>query len=229
MDSYPMDISVAESSAVERSRFITRTYLHLFGAVGAFVGLEAYLLNIPGVEKMVETMLGTSWLLVLGAFILVSWLAEWWANSVTSMFMQYLGLALYVVAEAVIFVPILYIAQNFYPGVIQQAASATLVMFALLSLVVFLTRKDFSFLQPLVLLGGLAALALIVVSVLFKFELGPIFTYAMIGFACIAILYDTSNVMHKYHTRQHVAAALSLFASVALLFWYILQLFMSRE
>ena len=40
------------------------------------------------------------------------------------------------------------------------------------------------------------------------------------------ILYYTSNVMLHYRTDQHVAAALALFAAVATLFWYILQIVM---
>ena len=77
--------------------------------------------------------------------------------------------------------------------------------------------------------GGFAAMGFIVVATLFGFALGPIFTYAMIALACGYILYDTSNVMLHYRIGQHVAAALALFAAVALLFWYILQLFMSRR
>lgn len=77
--------------------------------------------------------------------------------------------------------------------------------------------------------GGFAALGLIAVAILFGFNLGPIFTYAMIALACGYILYDTSNVLHHYRIGQHVAAALALFASVALLFWYILRLFMSNR
>jgi FtsH-binding integral membrane protein len=51
----------------------------------------------------------------------------------------------------------------------------------------------------------------------------------MVAFAGGAILYDTSNILHRYNTNQHVAAALSLFASVALLFWYILRITSSRR
>jgi FtsH-binding integral membrane protein len=46
----------------------------------------------------------------------------------------------------------------------------------------------------------------------------------MIAYAAGAILYNTSNVLHHYRPDQHVAASLALFASVALLFWYVLQL-----
>ena len=67
-------------------------------------------------------------------------------------------------------------------------------------------------------------------AMIFGFNLGLFFSFAMVAVACAAILYHTSNVLHRYRTDQHVAAALALFASVALLFWYILQIFMrSRD
>jgi FtsH-binding integral membrane protein len=155
--------------------------------------------------------------------------AERWAQSAVNPATQYMGLGLYVVAEAVIFLPLLYVARAVDPGIILSAAVATLALFGVLTAVVFVTRKDFSFLRTVLLFGGLAALGLIVVAVVFQFALGPIFTYAMIALACGYILYHTSNVMLHYRIGQHVAASLALFASVALLFWYILQLFLSRR
>jgi FtsH-binding integral membrane protein len=227
----PMDNFAAMAAADERSDFITRTYLHLAAAIGLFVGLEAVLLNIPGIENLVGMMLGGrfSWLVVLGLFMLVSHVADRWARSAISPATQYLGLGLYVVAEALIFVPLLYLARLADPTIIPTAAVATLGLFALLTLVVFVTRKDFSFLRSILVFGGFAALGLLVVGIIFQFALGPIFTYAMIALACGYILYDTSNVLHHYRIGQHVAAALALFASLALLFWYIVQLFLSRR
>ena len=215
-----------------RASFITKTYMHLVGAIFAFVALEAVLLNLPGIDGLVQTMLGGrwSWAIVLGLFMVVSWIANSWATSTTSIGTQYMGLALYVVAEAVIFVPLLYMAQHFGgENVILTAGVTTLGLFAVLTAVVFVTRKDFSFLRSILIFGGFAALGLIACAILFQFDLGPIFTYAMIALACGYILYDTSNVLHHYRIGQHVAAALALFAAVALLFWYILRLFMSRD
>ena len=48
-------------------------------------------------------------------------------------------------------------------------------------------------------------------------------------FAGVAVLYDTSNIMHHYPQDKHVAASMALFASIAMMFYYILRLFMSRE
>lgn len=70
-------------------------------------------------------------------------------------------------------------------------------------------------------------MGLIVCAILFGFNLGVLFSGVMVGLAAGYILYDTSNVMHHYRTDQYVAASLALFASVALLFWYVLRLVMS--
>ena len=224
------DVFAADAPVSERATFITRTYLHLLGAIAAFVGIEALLLQSSIAEPLIRLM-GGSWLIVLGLFLLVSWVADMWAQSVTSKAMQYLGLALYVVAEAIVFMPLLYIASKVYPQAIPMAAGCTGALVVLLTAVVFITRKDFSFLRPFVLFGGLAAMGAIVVGIIVGFTLGPMFTYAMIAFACIAVLYDTSNILHHYRTDQYVGASLALFASVALLFWYILRLFimLNRE
>lgn len=223
--------SVAESSAEERVAFVRKTYAHLAGAVLAFVVIEYLLMNSPIAEPLIGTMLGTSysWLIVLGLFMGVSFLANWWANSQTSPAMQYLGLGLFVVAEAVVFLPLLYIANLNFEGAIPNAAMVTLGLFAALTAIVFYTRKDFSFLGPILMIGGFVALGVIAASIMFGFSLGTVFAGIMVLFAAGAILYDTSNVLHHYRPTQHVAASLALFASVALLFWYILRLFMSSR
>jgi hypothetical protein len=166
------------------------------------------------------------WLLFLGMFMVVSWVANSWAHSSTSSGVQYAGLGLYVVAEAIIFSPLLTIAALKDPAIPLTAGVTTLCLFGVLTSVVFVTRKDFSFLGTFLTLGMFAAIALIVVSIVCQFALGPIFTVVMIALACGYILYYTSNVLHHYHSSQHVAASLTLFASVALLLWYVVQMFM---
>jgi hypothetical protein len=227
--------SAADALPAERAKFIRNTYLHLAAAILAFVGLEAFLFTSGAADSIISVMRiggSMSWLLVLGAFMGVSWLAGSWANSQTSKPMQYLGLALYVVAEAVIFVPLLFKIATFssHPGdVIVKAGIVTLGLFLGITSVVFLTRSDFSFLGPILAIGGFIALGFIVASILFGFSLGSLFAFIMVAFAGTAILYETSNVLHRYHTSQHVAASLTLFASIALLFWYILSIFGSDD
>jgi FtsH-binding integral membrane protein len=115
------------------------------------------------------------------------------------------------------------------PGTIRSAAMATLLGFAVLTAVAFITRKDFSFARGVLLWGGVVALVAIVAASLFGLQLGTWFSMAMIAFAGVAILYDTSNIIHHFPEDRYVAAALELFASVALMFWYILRLFSSRN
>lgn len=213
----------------DRAAFIVRTYNHLFGAILLFTGLEILYFRTGVAETMARAMRGVNWLIVLGGFVLVSWLASRAAHTTTSTQIQYLALGGFVLAESIIFVPLLYVANYYAPGVIQSAALVTLLGFAGLTGIAFWTRKDFSFLGALLRWAGILALVGIVASVVFGFELGTWFSIAMIGLAGGAILYDTSNILHRFPTDRHVAASLELFASVALMFWYVLRLLMATR
>lgn len=229
---YANPYTVAQAAPTERAAFIRSTYLHLGLAILAFIGVEWFLLQQSWAPALVRTMTGgMAWLVVLGAFMGVSFLAERFAMSDTSKGVQYAGLGIFIVAQAVIFLPLLYIADNFAQdsGVIGKAGITTGFVFGGLTFAAFFTGKDFSFLRGFLMVGGFVALGIIVVSILFGFNLGTIFAGAMAIFASVAILYNTSNVIHHYRTDQAVSASLSLFASVALLFWYILQIFMARD
>lgn len=229
--SNPYSISVANSPADARSEFIRKTYLHVAGAVGAFAILISAFLQVPVMRELALKMTGgMNWLIVLGAFMGVSWLANNLAHSGASRPKQYLGLGLYVVAEAVIFLPILMMATMYDPMAIKQAALATLALFLGLTFVAFSTRKDFSFLGGMLKIGFFIALGLIVASFFFGgLSLGIWFSGAMVLLAAGSVLYNTSNIIHHYGTTQYVAASLGLFASVALMFWYLLRIFMSRD
>lgn len=213
----------------ERSQFIMRTYTHLLGAILAFAAIEIYFFTSGLADVMARWMLGTNWLLVLGAFMVVGWLASMAASRVVSPALQYVGLAGFVLAEAIIFVPMLYIAQAVAPGVIESAASVTLAGFIGLTAIAWWTRKDFNFLNGLLMWGGVVAIILIVASLIFGFHLGTWFSVAMIALAGGAILRDTSNILERYPVDMHVAAALSLFSSVAMMFWYVLRLLMALQ
>ena len=220
---------VAALSVDDRATFITRTYGHLLGAILLFVGIEVFLFQSGLAAPMAAAMLGVNWLLVLGGFVVVSWLASRAANSSMSQPVQYLALGGFVLAQAIIFVPLLYIADSYAPGAIQSAAVVTMIGFAALTGIVFTTRKDFSFMGSMLRWGFVIALVAIVAGVLFGFQLGTWFSVAMVALAGGAILYDTSNILHHYPEDRYVSAALQLFASVALLFWYVLSIFTSRR
>ncbi|HWQ93605.1 MAG TPA: Bax inhibitor-1 family protein [Clostridia bacterium] len=228
-DLYSRTLPVSEMDAQSRGTFVSRTYAHLMGAITAFILIEIFLFKTGMAQTMARAMLGVSWLLVLGGFVVVSWLASRTAHMATSKGAQYGALAAFVVAEAIVFVPLLYIADQTAPGAITSAAGVTFLGFAALTAVVFVTGKDFSFLRGILMWGGIVALVLIAAGVLFGFHLGTFFSVAMVALAGGAILYDTSNVLHHYPEDRYVGAALELFASVALMFWYVLRLFLSRR
>jgi FtsH-binding integral membrane protein len=235
---YEMAPLAIETDRSERAAFIRRTYMHLAGAIAAFTALEAVIFGLlrPALDDAMMAYMQNplSQLFVVIAFIGVSYLANYWAFRGGSSALQYAGLGLYVVAEAIIFVPLLYVAIVYMrdPLIIAQAGILTLCMLAGLTAVVFFTGKDFSFLRPILMIASFIALGLILCAVIFPgslFTLGLWFSVAMIVLASGSILYNTSNIMLHFRTDQHVAASLSLFASVAMLFYYILLALMQSR
>ena len=207
----------------ERTGFIQRTYLHLGGAVAAFILLEGLLLTlIPAqtVQGLLRAAGGWAPLVILVAYMAVSWVARSWAESAVSPKVQYLGLSLYVVAEAFIFVPLMHIAMRHGPSIPLQAALITALLFGGLTAFVFLTKSDFSSWGKYLWLAGLAAFGAAVAGACFGFSLGLFFSAAMVVLLCAYILYDTSNVMHHYGVHQHVAASLV---------WYVTRILISMN
>jgi uncharacterized protein len=221
--------TVARAQPQERALFIRKTYTHLAGAIGAFIAVE-YVLFLTGIAEVFANFVLSSrfsWLGILAGFAVLGWVSRELASRADSINTQYAGLGLYVIAEAFIFAPLIFIASRFSdPSVIPTAGILTLFLFGGLTAIAFTTGKDFTFLGGILKIGGMVALGLIVCSAIFGFQLGLIFSGAMIVFASAAILYDTSKVMNHYSPEHYVAASLELFASVALLFWYVLRILM---
>jgi len=220
---------VSELSTEARSNFISKTHAHVAGAILLFTVIEVYLFNSGLVVPLSEWILSFNWLIIIGALMLVGWLATHVAHQLDSKPLQYLALAGFVVAQAVIFAPLLLMASVMQPGIIENAVWITLLGTGGLTAVAFITRKDFSFMRGILMWAGILALVAIAGAVLFGFELGTWFSVAMIGFAGAAVLYDTSNILHHYPEDRHVGAALALFSSIVLMFWYVLRLLMASR
>jgi FtsH-binding integral membrane protein len=239
----PIPHANATMGAAHRVRFIRLTYLHLLGAVLVFAGLlyllmknETLYMNVS--IPFINFALGGrwNWGVVLAAFMAVSWVADYWASHARSRGMQYVGLGIYVVAEALIFVPLLAIVAvktaailakgGGNPNILRDSAFVTLAIFGALTTSVFFSKKDFSFLRSGLVVGSSAALMLIVLSLAFGFNLGLVFSIAMVVLAAGYILYQTSQILAHYNPEQYVAASLALFSSVALMFWYIIRIFL---
>ena len=230
MATFPSSNSAFTGSGVDsRGQFITRTYTHVVGGILAFILVELGLFESGLAVQIARFMLSFNWFLILGAFMLVGWLATRTAQTSSSLGMQYFSYAAYIVAEALIFVPMLYIANSKAPGAIDSATLITALGAGGLMVVAHRTRKDFSFLRAILMWGGVVALLAMVGGAVFGLNLGTWFSVAMIGFAGAAVLYDTSNIIQHYPEDRYVSAAMQLFASIALMFWYVLRLVMGNR
>lgn len=229
----------AISEVEARAAFITKTYLHVFGSIVAFIALEAILISAGAGEAFAAMLFGTSpfvgALILMGIMIGGTFLASALANS-RSLSMQYAGLGLYTLVETIFFLPILTVCTKYIPQgpeMIAVAGGITFALTAAMTMIVFITRKDFSFLGSALRLAMVAALLFIFVMIgaqFFGVQMPSIvfigFAFLMVVFMCGYILYDTSNILHHYGEDQYVAAALALFASIMTMFWYVLRIVM---
>ncbi len=223
---------IAYADGDVRQTFIRKTYIHLALAIALFAGLEWVMVSMGLHIKAMQLLsaVGTwGWLGVLFVFGFASSMMQRWAENSIALEKQYMAWAGGILLEALIFLPMIGMALLFSPDVniLQQASIVTIALVVGLTAVVFTTGKDFSFLRPMLTIGFFVAIGLIVLSAIFGFTLGVIFSGAMIIFAAAAILYETSQIQHHYHESQYVGASLSLFSSVGMLFWYVLQFMMS--
>lgn len=231
----PIEGAVATLGVSDRVSFLRKTY----GLLG--VSLIAFAVICFGMMRFTPEMSikwsswalsGFNWLLVVGLFVGVGMISERLAASETSRGLQYLGLAIGIVAYGFLFQPLLWmvfikLGVSGGASLITQAGLITLAIFIGLTLTVFLTKKDFSFLRGALMIGSFAALGVIIASILFGFSLGGVFAGVMILLMAGYVLFQTSLVMSHFPPTAHVAAALMLFSTVATLFWYVIRLLMS--
>ena len=231
-NNYHGKIMLSQATDVERVAFYKKTYTHVAGGVLAFIVFEYFLLQSASIVEFAISMFqGYRMLILLGLFMLVTNYAESTVIKAANRNVQYMGYALYIFTESFIFVPLIFIAVSITESfeVLNQAAIVTLSLFTGISAIVFVTKKDFSFLRAGLTAGFFIAIGLIVAGILFGFNLGLWFSVGMCVLAAGSILYQTSNLIHKYGTEDYVPAALGLFASLMLLFWYVIQIFLSRD
>nr|WP_299031465.1 Bax inhibitor-1 family protein [uncultured Tenacibaculum sp.] len=231
-NSFEPKVLVAQVSEADRIAFYKKTYTHVAGGVLLFVLFEyLFLQSATVVEFALSMTQGYKWLLLLGGFMLITNYAESTALKTSDKNLQYLAYSGYIFAEAFIFIPLIYIAISYTNNfdIIKQAGIVTLALFVGISSIVFITKKDFSFIRAGLSVGFFIAIGLIIAGALFGFNLGLWFSVGMCVLAAGSILYQTSNLVHKFSTDDYIPAALGLFASLMLLFWYVLQIFMSRD
>lgn len=232
---------VADAPAADRAAFFRRTYglvaigFAAFAALLAifFVGFDrqegiAFAL-FSGLFSMMRSLGGWSILLVMLAFWGATTVAQSLAFNRSSRGTQYAGLGLYVVLEALIFIPLIgYVilsTKGNASTVLVPAGIVTGGMIAGLTALVFMTNLDFSFLKVAIILGSFAALAIVLVAAIAGLSLGAWFSIAMIVLMATVILYQTNEIKNTLETDQHVAAAFILFSSFVTLLFYVIRFF----
>ena len=236
---------VADAPAADRAAFFRRTYGLVAAAFGAFAVLLALffvgfdqrqgiaLLLFSGLFSMIDSLGGWSVLLVMVAFWGANSVAQSLAFNRASRGSQYAGLGLYVILEALIFVPLIGFVIISTKGdagsVLIPAGIVTGAIIAALTALVFMTNLDFSFLKVAIVIGSFAALAIVIVAAIAGLSLGAWFSIAMIVLMASVILYQTNEIKNTLETDQHVAAAFILFSAFVTLLFYVIRFFAGRR
>jgi FtsH-binding integral membrane protein len=115
--------------------------------------------------------------------------------------------------------------------VLLQAFILTTGVFGGLTAYAWLSKKDFSFLGGFLTVG---IIGLILASIVYMFIPGATglgFAIACVGVLIFAgfILYDTSNILHRYDTGEYVAGALDLFLDFFNMFWYLVRILLASR
>ena len=234
----PIHGATATAGVSDRIAFLRRTYALLGASLVALAAFTGGMMTLAPETSIAMSRWAFSgslnWLLVLALFMGVGYVSERLARSATSRALQFLGLGVGVVAQGLLLQPLLWVAMARLGAtggltVIAQATVITIAIFVGLTLTVFLTKKDFSFLRGALVIASFAALGVILASMLFGFSLGAVFAGVMVLLMSGYILYQTSIVMKSFPPTAYVAAALMLFSTIATLFWYVLQLLISMR
>ncbi len=221
--------AVATAPPAVRAEFMRKVYLHIAGALVLFMVLEAFLQSLPFAERMVNTM-NNVWLLVIIGMTAVGWIASKWTMPGLPLSQQYLGLVLYTIGQAIIFMPLIaYIRFYEDDNILVTGGLITLGLVAGLSLIGIDGRTSFSWMRAIIMIAFPVSFGLVIASILFGFGLGTWFSLAMIVLASGSILYQTDQIFKRSRTDAYVSAALGLFSSIMLLLWYVLRLMAARR
>ena len=236
---------VADAPAADRAAFFRRTYGLVAIGFAAFAALLAIFFVgfdqrsgiafavFTGLGSMISSLGGWSILLVMLAFWGATTVAQSLAFNRASRGTQYAGLGLYVILEALIFIPLIgYVilsTNGNASSVLVPAGIVTGGMIAGLTALVFMTNLDFSFLKVAIVLGSFATIAIVIVAAIAGLSLGAWFSIAMIILMATVILYQTNEIKNTLETDQHVAAAFILFSSFVTLLFYVIRFFAGRR
>ncbi len=209
------------SRAEERTAFVRSVYLWLVGGFAvAFVGTLA---TVPVLTVLMSAFGRFAWLPLIIAF----YGSFMWARAVSRRKpMNRFAYALFTFVSGILAgIGILSATQASGPGIVLAAFAMTAADFLVLSLVAFVTKKDFSFLGNFVIVGLTVAVVAMIIGFFYHAEIFHLMISAIVVIACSAkLLWDTSRMLRENDFSDAAGFALSLFISLLNIFLHLLRL-----
>ncbi len=225
-------VPAAEALPAERAAFLRKVYSLVLAGVLTFAASLWGAANVPFIADMADSLWRTiggsrfGWLIYLaimmGGFYVVQSVARTSPLNLIAYFAWSFLLAL-------LMAPLVLHAAHTAPATLNLAALLTALIFSGLTAFVLMTGKDFSFLRGVLFLAFWGLLVLGLCGWIFGFGTPLLFSGLLVLLFAGYILYDTSEVLHRYPTTMAVSAAVVLFTDVVYLFKHILILLMSRR
>jgi modulator of FtsH protease len=211
-------VTAAQSSAEERMSFVRKVYAlffaaTLFAVAGVGLGLSYTPLLMFAARHpfiMLFVMLGG----VMGAQAV---------RHVRGL--NLFALFAFTTLTGVVISPLIALYTQLNPASILQAGVLTVGIFGGLTAYVFVSKKDFSFMRGMLMVGLIVVvlaglLSLFVAASAFSFAVSVAALLLFSGF----VLYDTSNIIHRYPVNEYVAGALSLYLDAFNIFLSLLNI-----
>ncbi|KAK3608804.1 hypothetical protein CHS0354_006845 [Potamilus streckersoni] len=205
---------IAEQSVSDRLSFIRKVYHMLILSVLVAVGTCYLAVTNEAVVQFIASNFILTLVMYIGLLVFVFFARKKPSLGIIALF------SFTAFTGVMAAIPVIMYSEHVF-----NAAVLSLLAFGGLSFYVLTTRKDFSFMGGFLTVG---VILLIVGSLLNVFWLQSsgfdfMITIAGILIFCGFILYDTSNIIHRYAEDEVIMATLALYLDLLNLFLYILR------
>jgi len=211
--------TAAHATVAERMTFIRKVYALFFAATLFAIGGVALGMSLPPV---LEFAFEHPWIML---FVMLGGVMG--AQAVRHVpVVNLAALFGFTTLTGVVISPLMYVVAQTNPASIWQAGLLTVGIFGGLTLYVFVSRKDFSFMRGMLFTGLIVLIIAGFANVLFVGSTALGFATAAAALLLFAgyVLYDTSNIIRHYPTNEYVAAALSLYLDAFNIFLALLRI-----
>ena len=211
---------VADSSQDVRTTFIRKVFTLLFGSILTTV-IAGYVAS-----GFIQTIIPLMPIIGIATFVCFLGLLFTKQIPVVNAALFFL----FAILQGAIIGPYLTILEARLPGIPAEAAWLTLSVFGALTLYVFASKKDFSFMGGFLMV---AVVCLLVAGIVMFFVHAAWLSmvYSVVGVLIFAgfVLYDTSQIMLRLQPGDEMTGAISLYLDFLNLFMFILRLLTNRR